>query len=189
MLRTELDVYVRLNVPTLLFLIFGSLSSDTALADNSLWDDVGRLGKALELSQFCGKHQGHPRCKELEAQRAFCAKHPMDAERCDPPSAGKLLQWCDSQDSNDHAHCAGVLDAELTDGAAPQLGSPPIKLSEPEPALQCVPVEVLREPEQIRILFVREAHNHPEVLHLSARRLLYYALAKTFPCPNPLKEP
>jgi hypothetical protein len=157
-----------------------------AFAKDPIWDAVKELGDAIALNEFCAKHPGHTRCKDLEALRVFCAAHPMDAERCDPPSAAKLLQECNSDSSTDHAACAGVLDAMVDSGAAPQMGSP-VKLNAPEPALACVPVAVLDSPDQLRILFVREAYRHPEVLHLPARRLLFYALAKTFPCINPLQ--
>lgn len=160
--------------------------TSVALADNGVWGELAPALKQLDLVTFCTKHRGDTRCKDLEALRAFCAAHPMDAERCDRPSAAKLLQQCDSDSSTDHAACAGVLDAMIDSGAAPQL-KPSLKLDAPEPALACVPVAVLNSPDQLRILFVREAYRHPEVLHLPARRLLYYALAKTFPCANPLK--
>jgi hypothetical protein len=157
-----------------------------------MWKELGvdQLAKRLELREFCSKHPGHDRCKKLEADQAYCAVHPMDAERCDRPSAARLMQECDSESSEDHAYCAGTLDGLLDNGAAPQLGPPmlPQIADPPEPSLLCVPVAVLRNPEQVRLLFVRAAHDHPEVLHLSARRLLYYTLAKTFPCPNPIKD-
>jgi Ssp1 endopeptidase immunity protein Rap1a len=47
----------------------------------------------------------------------------------------------------------------------------------------CVPPEVIKDTEQLRRLFLREAQRMPEVLHLPARQLLYYAVAKAFPCP------
>lgn len=160
-----------------------------ALAKNPIWDAVKKLGDDIALNEFCAKHPGHTRCKDLESLRAFCADHPMDAERCDPPSAASLLQECDSDSSTDHAACAGRLDAFLDNGAVPQFGPPliPAMRDAPEPVLFCVPTAVIRNPDQVRLLFVQAAHEHPEVLHLPARRLLFYALAKTFPCINPLK--
>ncbi len=152
-----------------------------------MWELLAPSLKAIELAKFCDQHPGHQRCKELEAQRTYCAMHPMDAAQCDSPAAGNLLQQCESNESADRASCEGVLVAKLDTGAAPQL-KPIDNLFAPEPALACVPVPVLQNPEQLRLLFIREANRHPEVLHLSARRLLFYALAKTFPCSNPLKE-
>jgi hypothetical protein len=152
-----------------------------------IWTLLSPSTKAMELARFCDRHVGHPKCKKLEEFRAFCAANPMDTSRCHT-SAGRLLLLCDSQDSAERAYCAGTLDGELMFGAAPQLGPPALVLSNPEPAIACVPVEVLRTPEQVRLLFVREAHSHPEVLHFPVKQLLFYALAKAFPCPSPLKD-
>ena len=162
-----------------------AFSSTASGSDDPLHDLLEQWAKQLKLDTFCSNHQGHPRCKKLEELRAFCATNPMDTSRCHT-SAAKALTWCDSQSSEDRAYCAGSLDAEVDQGAAPQWG-PPIVFSgasePPEPTLRCVPAAVLRQPEQIRILFVREAYQHPEMLHLPKRQLLFYALAKAFPCP------
>jgi hypothetical protein len=48
--------------------------------------------------------------------------------------------------------------------------------------MQCVPRAVIDDTEQLRRLFLREANRMPEVLHLPARQLVYYAVAKAFPC-------
>lgn len=180
---------VRMVMAGIIALAFGA---GAIVRAEDFWKLLGfdDLAKALELQKFCTSHRGDARCKKLEETQRFCRQHPMDAERCDPPSAGRLLQDCDSQDSLDHAACAGALDAFLDNGAAPQAGKPLLpELQVPAvPALACVPAAVFKNPEQIRLLFVRAAHDHPEVLHFSARRLLYYALASTFPCANPLKQ-
>ena len=47
---------------------------------------------------------------------------------------------------------------------------------------RCVPPAVIDDTEQLRRLFLREANRMPEVLHLPARQLVYYAVAKAFPC-------
>ena len=148
------------------------------------------LAKQQELNDLCSRNPGDKRCKKIQQEAAYCASHPMDAENCDAPSAARLMQDCDTNNSMDHAYCFGTLDAMLDNGAAPQLGQPvyPATQVAPVAAISCVPKKILNNPEQVRLLFVRAAHEHPEVLHFPARRLLFYALAKAFPCYNPLKD-
>lgn len=107
--------------------------------------------------------------RPLLEKQGSCAKHPKH-DSCKPTTAAKLLMRCDSADPENVAYCLGSLMG---------LSSEPEALIE----LQCVPREVWRNPEQLRRLFVREANRTPEVLHLPARQLLYYSVAKAFPCP------
>jgi len=107
--------------------------------------------------------------KEGEQHRAFCAKNPGD-DRCKPIPASTLLFLCESNTPESLGRCHGALDAYASDGK---------DLS----AWLCVPKDTLQDYEQLRRLFIREAERMPEVLHRPARLLLYYAVAKAFPCP------
>jgi Ssp1 endopeptidase immunity protein Rap1a len=103
---------------------------------------------------------------------AFCKGNPADG-RCDRTKTigAQLLLKCDTRDEADRAYCHGSLDS-MAHFAVTNV-----------PEWKCVPKEPLH-PEQLRLLFVREAHQHPEVLHLPAENLLFYAVAKAFPCPS-----
>jgi Rap1a immunity proteins len=103
-------------------------------------------------------------------KREFCAKNP-EHDSCKPATASTLLMRCDSSDASDVAYCHGFLSAVASGG--------PANL----PEWRCVPKGVEEQPEQLRLLFIREAHRMPEVLHLPAQQLLYYAVIKAFPCP------
>lgn len=106
-----------------------------------------------------------------EKAREFCRINP-EASKCRPMSGAELLARCDSSQSTDRAYCAGTLSAMATSGSD-------------LPEWRCVPKEAYRHPEQFRVLFVREALRTPEVLHQDARNLLFYAVAKSFPCSTP----
>ena len=123
-------------------------------AAQGLWD---LIGQALQ---------------DGEALRALCAKSPGD-DRCKEPQASTVLFWCE-RGPND-PHFLGQCHARL--GAYARLGSQ--SLAE----WRCVPPEVINNEEQLRRLFVLEGDRHPEVLHMPAQQLLYYAVAVAFPCP------
>jgi Rap1a immunity proteins len=136
--------------------------------------------KQLDLALFCDKHVGHPRCKKIEEERLFCKNNPDD-DHCKEESASTLLLWCESKDPSARGRCDGALSVFAHDGA----GSSLFGMSAPAalPQWQCVPPGVIEDTEQLRRLFLREAERTPEVLHRPARLLLYYAVAKAFPCP------
>jgi hypothetical protein len=102
----------------------------------------------------------------------FCKTNPMD-DHCNPKktTGGQLLLRCDTRDEADRAFCLGSLHS---------MASFAVKNV---PEWKCIPKAPLH-PEQLRLFFVREAHLHPEVLHLPAENLLFYAVAKAFPRPN-----
>lgn len=100
----------------------------------------------------------------------FCAKNP-EHDRCKPMTAATLLMRCDSSDSREVLSCHATLYAMAFDAPASL------------PEWRCLPKGAAEHPEQLRLLFVREAHRLPEVLHQPARQLLYYAVIKAFPCP------
>jgi len=109
--------------------------------------------------------------EEMKQRRLFCSKNPNDSA-CRETSAALLLIDCASSDQLDNARCGGRLDAMAFDGRA-------------LPEWSCAPKDM--HPEQLRLLFVREAHRLPEMLHQPARTFLFYAVAKAFPCAsNPL---
>jgi Rap1a immunity proteins len=107
--------------------------------------------------------------KEGEQHRAFCAKNSKD-DSCKPMAASLMLVLCESGSPESLGHCHGALHAYALDGK---------DLAE----WQCVPHATIQDFEQLRRLFIREANRMPEVLHQPARQLLYYAVAKAFPCP------
>ena len=108
--------------------------------------------------------------KETEQHRAFCNKNPGD-DRCKDRSASAVLVWCEREDdAHGRGLCHGALAAYAAEGVSLL------------PEWQCVPQAVSRDNEQLRRLFLREAQRVPEVLHEPARRLLYYAVLKAFPC-------
>jgi len=102
-------------------------------------------------------------------KQEFCAKNPQH-ERCQPITASTLLIRCESSLPENLGRCHGSLMAYAQDGVEDLI------------EWQCVPLEVRRDTEQLRRLFLREAQRVPEVLHLQARQLLYYAVVKAFPC-------
>jgi hypothetical protein len=108
--------------------------------------------------------------KEGERHPALCAKNPND-ERCKDKAASTVLAWCEREDAYSRGLCDGTLGGFAQDGAASL------------PEWQCAPAAVTKDEEQLRRLFLREAHRLPEVLHEPARKLLYYAVLKAFPCP------
>ena len=108
--------------------------------------------------------------KEGEQHRALCAKNPND-DRCKPLFASTLLFWCERDQPDYLGRCHGALMAYAQDGAKELLD------------WQCVPPGVAADTEQLRRLFLREAQRMPEVLNQPARKLLYYAVLKAFPCP------
>jgi hypothetical protein len=113
--------------------------------------------------------------KEGEQRRAFCAEHPSD-DGCKPMPASALLFLCEHNTPENLGHCHGALHAYALDGQ---------ELS----AWLCVPKDTLNNYEQLRRLFIREAERMPEVLHRPAQLLLYYAVARAFPCPLRNIEP
>jgi hypothetical protein len=109
--------------------------------------------------------------KEGEQHRAFCANNPND-DSCRPMAAYALLLLCQGQTPEGLGHCHGALRAYALEGKDLD-------------AWLCVPTDTLQDFEQLRRLFIREAARMPEVLHRPARLLLYYSVAKAFPCPLP----
>lgn len=107
--------------------------------------------------------------KEGEQHRAFCAKNPSD-DSCKPMSGSTLLFLCENAAPESLGRCHGALHAYALDGQ---------ELA----AWTCVPKDTLKDYEQLRRLFIREGERMPEVLNRPARLLLYYAVAKAFPCP------
>ena len=107
--------------------------------------------------------------KEGKQHRAFCAKNPDD-DICKPIAASTLLFLCESETPESLGRCHGALHAYALDG-------------KDIPELLCVPRATIQDYEQLRRLFIREGNRMPEVLHQPARQLLYYAVAKAFPCP------
>jgi hypothetical protein len=136
----------------------------------SMWDSLMPAIKSIETAEFCNKNRGHERCKELEAKRAFCAKNPERVECREERASARLLR-CERNDPGSLGGCHAAIIADLGRGLREV------------PELRCVPEAVLDDPEQLRRLFIREANRNPEVLHLPARNLLYYAVVKAFPCP------
>jgi hypothetical protein len=108
--------------------------------------------------------------KEAEEHRAFCAENPKH-DRCKEPDASTALIWCESNLPENLGRCHGVLQGYAIRGATEVV------------EWKCVPQAVVENTEQLRRLFIREAHRVPEVLHLPASQLLYYAVTKAFPCP------
>jgi len=102
-------------------------------------------------------------------QSGECARNPAH-DYCKPTTASELLMRCGSGDEREIAYCHGALDAYFLDGKA--------KL----PEWKCLPKGAGEHPEQLRQLFLRVGYQHPEVLHEPARQLLFYAVAKAFPC-------
>jgi Rap1a immunity proteins len=107
--------------------------------------------------------------KESEQHRAFCAKNSNDVS-CKPTPASTLLFLCESNTPESLGRCHGALHAYALDG-------------QDLDAWFCVPKDTLQDYEQLRRIFIREGERMPEVLHRPARLLLYYAVAKAFPCP------
>ena len=107
-----------------------------------------------------------------EQHRAFCTKNPND-DNCKPIAAyALLLLLCQGHTPENLGHCHSALDAHASEGKNFD-------------AWLCVPKDTLRDSEQLRRLFIREAARMPEVLHRPARLLLYYSVARAFPCPLP----
>ncbi len=107
--------------------------------------------------------------KDDQELRALCAQNPRH-ERCQPPTASTVLTWCESADPYNRGRCHGQLTGIARDGA---------RLTE----WLCVPRAVIGNADQLQRLFVREGQRMPEILHQPAERLLFYAVAKAFPCP------
>ena len=107
--------------------------------------------------------------KQGEQHRLFCAKNPGD-DRCKPMPGSTLLFLCESRAPASLGRCQGRLEAYALDGKGLT-------------AWLCVPKDTISDSEQLRRLFVREGQRMPEVLNRPARLLLYYAVAKAFPCP------
>jgi hypothetical protein len=107
--------------------------------------------------------------KKGDEFRAFCTKNP-EHDRCQPTPASTVLIWCESSDPSNSGSCHGALRAFASNGAR-------------LPEWQCVPRAVLDNTTQLQRLFVREGQRMPEILHQPAEKLLYYAVAKAFPCP------
>lgn len=107
--------------------------------------------------------------KEGEQLRAFRTNNPTN-DRCKETPASTLLIWCESNLPENLGRCHGALTNFAHDGAALF------------PEWQCVPQAVTDDAEQLRRLFLREAARLPEVLNQPARKLLYYAVLKAFPC-------
>ena len=150
-----------------------------ALAEN-MWDLL--IPEKLQLVLFCEKHVGHPRCKKIEQERLFCKNNPTN-DRCKEQSASTVLLWCEHSDPESQGKCDAELGGDARAGAGlPSLFGMPARTAA-LPEWQCVPKAVIDDWEQLRRLFIREANRMPEVLHLPARQLLYYAVAKAFPCP------
>jgi hypothetical protein len=106
-----------------------------------------------------------------EQHRAFCAKNPND-DRCKPMAAYALALLCQGGTPESLRHCQGALDSYALQGRDLDLWL-------------CVPNGTVQDFEQLRQLFIREAARMPEALHRQARLLLYYSVAKAFPCPPP----
>ena len=106
-----------------------------------------------------------------EQHRAFCAKNPSD-DNCEPIAAYALLLLCQGHAPESLGRCHGALDAYASEGRDID-------------AWLCVPKDTLKDSEQLRRLYINEAARMPEVLHRPARLLLYYSVAKAFPCPPP----
>jgi len=113
--------------------------------------------------------------KEGEQHRAFCAKNPKH-DSCKPMPASTLLYLCESLAPESLGRCTGALHAYALDGK---------DLDE----WLCVPRDTLDDYEQLRRLFIREGERMPELLHRPAQLLLYYAVAKAFPCALRIKPP
>jgi hypothetical protein len=106
--------------------------------------------------------------KQGEQHRALCAERPHD-DSCKPMPASTLLFLCESRAPESFGRCHGELSAYASDGKNLD-------------AWLCVPKDTLADFEQLRRLFVREGERMPEILNRPARLLLYYAVAKAFPC-------
>jgi hypothetical protein len=107
--------------------------------------------------------------REGESHRTFCANYPQD-DRCNEQAASTLLFLCEDRSPESLGRCHGALHAYALDGR---------DLAE----WLCVPKATLNDYEQLRRLFMREADRMPEILQRPARQVLYYAVAKAFPCP------
>lgn len=107
--------------------------------------------------------------KQGEQHCAFCAQNPGN-DSCKPTPGYTLLFLCENTAPESLGRCHGALHAYALDGQ---------KLA----AWTCVPKDTLEDYEQLRRLFIREGERIPEVLNRPARLLLYYAVAKAFPCP------
>lgn len=126
-----------------------------AASANALAEGMwGKIGRAL---------------KEGEQDRAFCVHNPNN-DICKPMVASTLLFLCESSTPVSLGRCTGAIHAYALEGK---------KLD----AWLCVPEDALDNDEQLRRLFIREGERMPEVFHRQARLLLYYAVAKAFPCP------
>jgi hypothetical protein len=136
---------------------------------NLLWDDIEALAKAMELQKFCAKNPGHKRCDEIEERQAFCNNYPTH-DRCKENAASTVLFWCESADPYILGMCDGTLNW-YADQAVTAI-----------PEWKRVPPAVVQNSDQLRRLFIREGHRVPEVLHLPASQLFYYAVTKAFPC-------
>jgi hypothetical protein len=88
------------------------------------------------------------------------------------PTAADVLTWCEPgiADPYNLGRCEAQIRSDVRKGK---------QLLE----WQCVPPAVLSNPDQLRRLFIREGQRVPEILHQPAERLLFYAVAKAFPCP------
>jgi hypothetical protein len=95
-----------------------------------------------------------------------------DARAQSGPTAADVLTWCEPgiADPYNLGRCEAQLGFAAREGAR-------------FPEWQCVPRAVLTNPDQLRRLFIREGRRMPEILHQPAERLLFYAVAKAFPCP------
>jgi hypothetical protein len=161
-------------------LVLGTLVSPYRATAGGMWELLAPDLKKLDLARFCDKNAGHPRCKAIEERQLFCKNNPTH-DRCKERSASTLLIWCESNDPYTLGMCAGELKGFAYDGSGSSLFG--MSAPAPLPEWQCVPKAVIDDTEQLRRLFIREANRMPEVLHLPARQLVYYAVAKAFPCP------
>lgn len=87
-----------------------------------------------------------------------------------------ILNWCKKEDEISNILCVNYLKG-LYDGAA--LPRQVYKLD----AQFCKPLAVSGN--QMRLIFLKYAREHPERLHESAAPLLFSALADAYPCPRP----
>jgi hypothetical protein len=107
--------------------------------------------------------------EEGERNRAFCVKNPQH-DRCKEHIASTVLFWCESNAPESLGRCHGTLNRYAAQAKTEVV------------EWKCVPRAVVENTEQLRQLFIREGHRVPEILHLPAPRLLYYAVTKAFPC-------
>ncbi|HEY7245312.1 MAG TPA: Rap1a/Tai family immunity protein [Xanthobacteraceae bacterium] len=141
-----------------------------------LLDSIEEFARAKKLEDFCAKNPGHADCAQIEERQRFCRDNLKD-DGCDDKQGSTILFWCESTalpESMGRCHAAMYWYATHA----------PKTLFE----WKCVPPDVVRNTEQLRRIFIREAERIPEVLHLPAGRLFYYAITKAFPCRRPSKE-